>query len=514
MIKIFVAEDQPLILRDICQKINRCGTAFQIVGEATNGKDAYDKILQVHPDVIFTDIRMPLMDGLELIEKVKIDFSEMKCVIISGYKDFEYARLAMKLNVDEYLLKPIMFEDIAFILSQLETKVAINQECHEKEMLHSILQASHHNHPRLHLPLTFKACYMVLLNAGPFAHFIIDYLNPFGAIWDSIEIENIGCSYLQKDEKLYLFDGKTQNEKLLFIGLNSTSYAAICQFLKGLINEVQALDIHLSVAISKPMYKIDNIGIETQVLRTLMKKNIIFGVSTFIECIHINHYLKPYQTFMSSLIEKKFIFAIQNHQKKHFLRELAALIDDFKTQQATQYELTKSLKYLVSLFGKIDQSLTLPNMDIELEIEETLSNVHDYHTLKEGIMFSFSNFLDAVFLAPLSSHSSSVLIDDAKRYMEQHFNESFTINDLANRCALTPAYFSRLFKERIGITPIEYVTQLRIHKACELIASQNYTFKEIAELCGYSDQFYFSRTFKAITGKSPSQYKIEKNVKK
>ncbi|WP_053985892.1 response regulator transcription factor [Niameybacter massiliensis] len=509
MIKIFIAEDQPLILRDICQKIMRCGDPFEIIGEATNGKDAYEKIMQCHPDVIFTDIRMPLMDGLNLIEKVKLSLPDIKCIIISGYKDFDYARAAMKLNVDEYLLKPILFEDIEFVLNQLKLKVSINQESYEKEMLNSILNASHHNHPRLHMPLTFNECYIVLLNAGPFAHFTIDYLNPFGAVWDNLDIENLGENILQENEKIYIFDGKTQNEKLLFIGLKNTSYSAILHFLKDLAIMFETLHAILSIAVSKPMYRIDNIGIESQVLRTLMKKNILFGQATFIECSHINPYLKPYRTFISSLLERKFILAIQNHQKKNFIKELELLIDQFQREQSTQYEITKTLKYLVSLFNKVDHPLAPPYMDIELEIEETLSNVHDYHTLKEGILFSFTNFLDAVFSTAIPAQSSLHLIDDAKHYIDHHFNESFTINDLASRSALTPAYFSRLFKERLGVTPIEYLTQIRIQKACDLILSHNYTFKEIAELCGYSDQFYFSRTFKMIIGKSPSQYKVE-----
>ncbi|HEY0827265.1 MAG TPA: response regulator, partial [Bacilli bacterium] len=98
--KIYISEDEPPILRDIIHKIESMGLGFQIVGHAANGEDAYKEIIALRPDLVITDIRMPVLDGLALIQMVKSDFPDMMCLILSGFKDFEYARQALKLGVD------------------------------------------------------------------------------------------------------------------------------------------------------------------------------------------------------------------------------------------------------------------------------------------------------------------------------------------------------------------------------------------------------------------------------
>ena len=114
MIKIVVAEDQILIQKDICKKIEKTLKNVEIAATALNGEDAYQKILDLRPDILITDIRMPIKSGLELIRQLKEEHLSVKTVILSGYKDFEYAKEAIKLGVDEYLLKPVSVEAVSY----------------------------------------------------------------------------------------------------------------------------------------------------------------------------------------------------------------------------------------------------------------------------------------------------------------------------------------------------------------------------------------------------------------
>lgn len=116
MMKIIIAEDQVLIQKDICKKIEKTQKNVTIISTALNGKDAYEKILEFKPDILITDIRMPIQSGLSLIRQLKDEHIPIKTVILSGYKDFEYAKEAIQLGVDEYLLKPISVEDLKYIL--------------------------------------------------------------------------------------------------------------------------------------------------------------------------------------------------------------------------------------------------------------------------------------------------------------------------------------------------------------------------------------------------------------
>ena len=103
---------------------------------------------------------------------------------------------------------------------------------------------------------------------------------------------------------------------------------------------------------------------------------------------------------------------------------------------------------------------------------------------------------------------SARMAADIQEYIEKNYAANININDIATAFSLTPAYFSRMFKKYTGTRPIEYLTSVRIRHACEYFANSDFSVRQVAEFCGYSDQYYFSKAFKSITGKSPSEYRI------
>ena len=117
--RIILVDDEEEVRKGIIKKINWETLGFEVVGDAENGQDALEKIEQLEPDVIMTDIRMPYMDGLELIAKIRQKYPSMKVLIFSGYDDFEYAQQAIKLNVTEYILKPVNVEELTEILTRV-----------------------------------------------------------------------------------------------------------------------------------------------------------------------------------------------------------------------------------------------------------------------------------------------------------------------------------------------------------------------------------------------------------
>nr|WP_330404169.1 response regulator [Lacrimispora celerecrescens] len=117
---IILVDDEEEVRKSIIKKIEWQAAGFRVVGDAENGEDAMEKIEILEPDVVLTDIRMPYMDGLALAEKVRQRYPSMKVVIFSGYDDFEYAQRAIKLNVTEYILKPVNVEELTSILKRIK----------------------------------------------------------------------------------------------------------------------------------------------------------------------------------------------------------------------------------------------------------------------------------------------------------------------------------------------------------------------------------------------------------
>lgn len=125
---IVVAEDEELLLDNLIQKIQKLDLGFDVVGRAQTGLQAYEIIKELEPDLVITDIRMPILDGLGLIEKIRNRFPDMKCVIVSGFSDFEYAKTAIRLHVSEYLLKPIDPEELQKALLSIRHEFEVTQK--------------------------------------------------------------------------------------------------------------------------------------------------------------------------------------------------------------------------------------------------------------------------------------------------------------------------------------------------------------------------------------------------
>lgn len=125
---VIVAEDEPLILESIVRHIESAEMGFEVVGVANNGQKAWDVIQECTPHVLFSDVQMPVMNGLELFQKTNENYPNIFKVIISGYAEFEYARKAMLYQAQDYILKPVMHEDIVQVLKKIRAKLDSQQE--------------------------------------------------------------------------------------------------------------------------------------------------------------------------------------------------------------------------------------------------------------------------------------------------------------------------------------------------------------------------------------------------
>ena len=128
--KIMLVDDEEEVRKSIINKIDWADAGFEVIGDAENGKDALEKIEQNEPDVVLTDIKMPYMDGLTMAETIRQLYPSVKIVIFSGFDEFEYAKKAIKLNVIEYILKPVNVEELTAILKKI--KKNLDEEIEQK----------------------------------------------------------------------------------------------------------------------------------------------------------------------------------------------------------------------------------------------------------------------------------------------------------------------------------------------------------------------------------------------
>lgn len=125
---VIVVEDEKLIAKNIIKNIERVGLGFEVIATAPNGEEGWRLIQERQPDVVFTDIRMPVVDGLELIQRIREKYDFISCVMVSGYADFAYAQVAMRYSVVDYLLKPINLEELRSVLIKIEQKLRVERD--------------------------------------------------------------------------------------------------------------------------------------------------------------------------------------------------------------------------------------------------------------------------------------------------------------------------------------------------------------------------------------------------
>ena len=393
MIKVIVAEDQPLILRNIKHQIEAFGNGIKIVGEAADGQIALSLVKELKPDIVFTDIRMPVMDGLQLISEARNFCPNTQFVIISGFDEFEYARQAMKLNVTEYLLKPVSEKDIHDTLESLVKIVNIQNEDNELQLLSDILY-SKTIHPVVHDTLGCSAFSIFLLCAGSYSNFIIDYGNSLNNFWSNIDLYKILSAHLPQSIKFWCFDGKNFNEKVLILGLTENAPETLDNFADNLIQDLSRYNAPINIVVNQTIKDINSLGIEHQLMRAVLRKNLVFGKSNvFVKNDFIITSAQK-DWILDSSFDKKLLNFIQNNQKNLFYKEIFELLKYWEKNSFTQASIEKLLKQLAKLFRKHIISHTGLIFDLEMEIDELLSISKDYNSLSQGITYLFDQFFN------------------------------------------------------------------------------------------------------------------------
>lgn len=351
------------------------------------------------------------------------------------------------------------------------------------------------------LGFTCDAYHILILNAGPCTAYGMDYLNPFAALWDKIDAEALARSFLREGEKAYCYDGKAVNEKVLFIGLCSPSPVFCKAYCQALRNAADECGISLTIGASRTISHLTNIGVESQVVRTLLRRNLVYAQSSVLYCDDAALFRQPYGAGLS-LTDKKELGNNLECRRGALPEQILGLLARTEAAQFTQIDLQRLLEEILQICLK--STNLSEGEDYRLAMEEALCNAGSYAQLKASVL--------PIYLQCISQGTESQgdvsgeRLERAREYISSHFQEQLSINEIATQFHIAPTYFSKMFKKEFGITAIEFLTQCRIEHAKTLLRQKQYTVREITELCGYSDPYYFSRIFKGVTGISSSEF--------
>ena len=506
MITILVAEDQLLIQKDICRKIEKTDLDVKIVGTAINGHEAWEKIQELRPDALITDIRMPIQDGLSLIRQIKDEELPVYTIILSGYRDFSYAQEALKLGVNDYMLKPVSIEDLRYVLSTLNEKTTEQKNIQKLTAIKEFLYSATPSIQEYSSYFPYDYYYLMELNLDSFYTLSFQDSMPYKESLEDLLSGTLIPKYLRETEQFFVLNGNSCNQKYILLCLHNLSELQLSILGKDILHHIEDFTQSATLCISNKIYELTSLGMHRQLLEIQLKNQLVFSRSSL---LYSGDFLHAHESVTSLLNDhdlKQFRFYIHSKNPEDFLNEMKAFLNLCEQESVTQKILEQDLKKIMAYCFSSMESNKMSNL--LLELEEYISNSRTYHELYHSLTLVFERLFQNTVLHTDSSANPEKLVEDIKQYIENNFHHEININDIADHFAITPAYMSRLFKKHSNIKPIEYLMNCRIHQACLFFQESDLTVREIAELCGYSNQYYFSKAFKQMTSFSPSEYRI------
>lgn len=532
--RIMIVDDEEEIRLGIIKKINWEANGFIVVADAENGQEALEKAEKYQPDVIMTDIKMPFMDGLELGKKLVELMPSTKIIVFSGCDDFEYAHRAIKINVVEYVLKPINSIELIEVLKRL--KLQLDKEYEDKRNLETL-----YKHYVESLPV-IREQFLVGVLEGRISDsqwneqaenlgidFKYDYLSVALLRADGIlALENeIDNQAIQKEptlvpisikkivdenmDKYSKFISLIYSDMVVIIG-NFSNKEDILSFIKG-INEIckiyeRIMNLTISAGIGYTYTNPSNIRFSYRSAQSALDYRFILGTgkAIYIDDVEPDNSI---QLQLDELEERSMLNAIKISSEEEITIAIENLFKKFKDLLLpfNQYRI-----YLMEIMTSILKLVQTYNLDVEeifgenfncygyLEAFDSINEVQKWITCKA---IKINDYIKKERI-----NSSMLLVEKAKQYIKENYmNYDVSVEILCSKLHVSPTYFSTIFKKETGESFVNYLTTIRLEEAVKLLNTTDDKTYIIAEKVGYPEANYFSYVFKKKFGVSPSKYR-------
>lgn len=529
---VLLVDDEEEVFQVIMKKLDWESMGFRIAGYARNGVEALEMAEELQVDVVMTDIKMPYMDGLTLCKKLKEQYQKIKVIIFSGFDDFEYAREAIKIEAEEYILKPINASELQEVFERI--KVNLDKELDEKRNIDKLREYYMESLPVLQenfytslidgrIPEDavekYAKSYQIELK-GPYYVVTVLHISTSKAMDDGMPIDPfllaVSVKKLAEEQltgewnsRVVMYLGDiiviTQLEKEDEITCFTDTMDKICKMAKRVCNA------RVTAGIGHVCNEPGQLPVSYQGAKNATSYRVLYGNTRAISIAEMDP-----QENADMPWEEPYIQKILKKIKMGEAEPLTEAIREFVAQlSGSRMSLQKYRILIMELITEIFRFGTNNQMNLEaifgensdvyaqalqLESQEALGQWLEDNCLK----------MQRQVLSERQDTTKS-FVTRAMEYVKEHYADSeLSIEMICSHLNVSAAYFSTVFKKETGKTFINYLTDYRMEVAVELLLTQNEKTYIIAEKVGYSDPNYFSYVFKKQFGMAPSKYKSSK----
>lgn len=482
--KIVVADDENTIRRGICNFIDWKRMGYQIVADFEDGKELLEYLEKHEVDVVLTDIRMAEVGGLDVARIISEKELPVKVVIISGYKEFDYAREALKYNVVNYILKPIQIDEIEKTFEEIYQQ--LQQKAQEKDQKKGMEEDILELLPELQEQFWLR----VLLGGLRNRDNIIQQKEFLDLDFNTDTPCAIAEIQIDLDEKV---------TKKYYAEKNSR-YNLLNNIFSGSVEGMHYYPVYLSREQLKISYHLEQ------------------SFSNFTE---MADYYASMQIHMHRKSER--VYEWNEVDQQRLLQKYQLLMDIINSGDVESLDsqignimfefrelpLIERKNVIIDMFSMLLQRYMKMNQELWIDVKEQV----DYSLIlnapdKESLQKICSDLIHRIKRI-VEEHQGEVsrnITEQIMEYLKSHYQEDISLDLLADRYYLNPSYLSRMFKQCLGTGLTDYLIELRMENAKKLLLTGKYKVYEISQKVGYKSDKYFFRVFKSYTGQSPLEF--------
>lgn len=524
MYKLMIVEDDALYRRELRNIVEWERYGFSFIGEAMNGKDALEKMKCEVPNLILTDISMPEMDGITLIQAIKRDYPDVMCLVLSSYDDFTFVKDALKLGAEDYILKYTVTEEI-----MVSTLYGIRDKLDAQKKARNCEQLLTENLDKIANDYLKKAMMDEpgAIEALPDLWQLLDLQGrPAGVCVICIKIEDLDLQSLRRAviQKLqpWEFFVPMENDKIAIVLFTKRqkSRISILEYIAGnvtrLVGELNCSgsklysigvsDIHATVALLPEAYRQAELA---------QMQSFYDGAGKAYFYVNIDKAKKPLK--LEDLREKikedlqEAQFPLVRKELRDYIRQLH---EARPQKKELQYEmlLLYNVLYCAAIEEKLDFALLTGQRMVSERLLDGSGSLED---MGRRINEAFERFFAQVGgknqkgLQNVSGGNRYLerYIDRIMEFIDKNYMREISLNVLSEQMNLTPNYLCRLFRSCTGMKLTDYINRVRIEGAKKLLTTTDMKVYEVAESVGFSSASYFCTVFKNMTGVKVSEYK-------
>ncbi|MED3647533.1 response regulator [Halalkalibacterium halodurans] len=518
--KVLLADDEFFVRHGLKSLIEweKCG--YEVAAEADNGEDAFKLVQEIKPDLVITDIRMPVFDGLQLIQKVNETLSfNTKFIIISGYNDFSYAQKAVRFGAVDFVLKPIDQDELEAALiklaATLDQEKATNSD-QEKVLLdqifiHSLGENKKENEVRrwaAKLNINNRDFYYYLLlevnNLSLDKGFINEqYKEPIRKV-----IRETVARQAATEEYTAIYEQLDHAYGLLITSEHLKKFnGQIEPLAEKLRKDIQDFtNIPLTVYVGAKTDDLSTIKKSYETANSLRNYKYIFNEKN----VFIHEQTESVDTTYDELNNHLFVTLMEQIEENNSDR-IVNIIDKIFSEFQTKKFVPSAVKTSVNrCVHKVMQTVQAMEGDTgKIIFAQAMTNWESYNLTFGQLKQVFTKFVleAAVIIQELRKENMKSDIYKVKTYIENHYHENISLKSIASLFYMNPVYMGQLFKKTFGVYFKEYLLKLRINEAKKLLRQTDMRVYEVAERVGFGSTDYFVTQFEKINKMTPTEYR-------